>query len=904
MTHTANLRPTHASAQPSATGPAGTAAQVVALVVLATVATLAGATHIWDSDVPMHIACGDWMIRHSQVLDFDAFGIPEGPGGQEDPTLAPAPWVNVHWLFQAMTAGAYRAGGFEALSLLKALLTVAMVLALAWPLRRTVSPWWLVVCGVAMLLVAYPRIRMRPELVTLVLLTVTIALLEHVRRGGRPHVLWWLAPLVVLWVNMHGVYVVGLAVAWLAVAGEGLERLLKRPGRTVFLQTSALAPLVGASVASLLSPWPVEGATHFLVLLTRVSGQQAYYTHGVTELAPTFAVLGAYWYVIALVAAAAVLWVLCRRSAPLSHLLWLAAMVAVALSARRNVALLAPAVGCMLAAHGGELWRRVAAVARRAPALAKLTGALAAGVSLTLAGACAWALASGWAPRALGAPTELGLGVRNGAFAQGAGDYLRALPSPGDVLCVNFGDSGAIVLRGMSGLDRPRRLVFMDGRLEAHSLGRFIRNHRLTLALSNPVLASEASIPPSVRFIVVGAADGAALRALTHNSHKFKLLFVDADAAVFAHLASVDGPDLAQLPDNLPALDVPLAQLAAAHWPRRTTWRQNPPISPDRRLGRALMDLGGAQDEMRLRVPRTNTQQLCSLLAVRYLLAERNREQTVETRNDLAAASRQRSLCMPLALLDELPIDVMMARSLYLYRQLDFAALAEPTSPHRVTAQQLVQTQMQAGQCDLAAATLSRVMGSLSPQEQVLPPGALAELGAALSVRLDDLRAQADRQGVRKLPPVERARALLAVGKPDQPAQPAPWGLADEAAGVLRAAGPQATLMLADLLLNMGQPDEALAVLKQHQADLPQADVRLRRMLAQWVMHGPSAVGGAGEPASVVEAYYQALAMEELGDYPSALKALTGAATREGPLEVLKAVQQLRQRLAPFGGGL
>ena len=84
-----------------------------------------------------------------------------------------------------------------------------------------------------MLLVAADRIMPRPELPSFVLLAGVLALLERFGRKGDGWI-WAVVPLQLVWVNLHGLFALGIAVClihlsaylvWPRVRGEA------RPGR-------------------------------------------------------------------------------------------------------------------------------------------------------------------------------------------------------------------------------------------------------------------------------------------------------------------------------------------------------------------------------------------------------------------------------------------------------------------------------------------------------------------------------------------------------------------------------------------------------------------------------------------------------------------------------------------------
>jgi hypothetical protein len=126
------------------------------------------------------------------------------------------PWINHEWLSELIMGGAYRAAGPIGLVVLKAAL-VATFFALMAGAYASASP---LVSGPALFLVAwgtaYVTSTLRPQLWTLIGVALICRLLMT---APRP---WWLLALptlFVVWVNMHGGWIVGagLLVVWTSV---------------------------------------------------------------------------------------------------------------------------------------------------------------------------------------------------------------------------------------------------------------------------------------------------------------------------------------------------------------------------------------------------------------------------------------------------------------------------------------------------------------------------------------------------------------------------------------------------------------------------------------------------------------------------------------------------------------
>lgn len=824
--------------------PKNSRTRVWAMIVVAALTltgAAAGLSYVWNHDIFWHLASGEWMLDNARVLGTDPFSIDPEPQ-----------WINVHWLFQLIVAVLHRMGGFELLSVLKAALSAAALLVFALALRRRVARGWLIVCGLAMLPVMDDRLRVRPEIFTLVFLILTIVLIEHVRRGGRPERLWWLVPLMLVWANMHGLYVLGLGLVWSTVLGALVDRALGRSVVGEILTQKALVPIVAGTVAVLISPWPVTSAAQPLLLWTRISGQTAYYTYAVAELRPGWDVFWRFPAALGLLVAAGAAMIANRRAVPLAHVVWVLAFAALGGLAIRNVGLIGPVGAYLLAAHGGDLIKKLAA----RPRLGRL-GPIANAAAVILAGAVAVGYATGLTYRIGGTQKAFGAGLREEHYPIKTAEFLRNLSADGDVLCANFGDAGVFIYHCY-----PRRRLYMDGRLEAHSLERFIRQHRIYNALRTARTAGSVELPDEVRFIIIRSNNRQHLQALT-ASDRFKLIYIDPAAVCFARLDFPGGwARTKQLPDkpNLDQFDLPLDVLVRQTTRRRTWYRQS---VQSRRLNLGELFLSLAGPEIPSPQIDNTLRRRCALLAMRYCLAAG----TDGAADPQLAAGREAEAWAVLARLTKTapepvaPVDIDTARALYLFEHLDTGRLSR--TDRVALALQRIRTMLQGRQLDAASEAMVEFMESLPPAQRVNPPDQYVKVRNMITDQLATSRVRLHAKNVADLPIRGRVEAMTSDDV----------GLVQMAIAQLRSAGrlsAEETMLLGDLLLGMGRTDQARQTYDR--VKLPQAEqwrLKLREALCDWAEGKLSAAANVladlTAPHRPVAQYYHAAIGERLG---------------------------------------
>ena len=167
-----------------------------------------------DTDTWWHLAAGRWMTENHRLLTTDPFSL----------TRAGQAWTNPSWLAQLLLYGTYRLAGLPGLNLLTALM-VTLAFACTWPLME--GPGLLrafVLVGAAAVSGIYWSAR--PQVVSFALTGACLLLLEKGRADRR----WWmgLPLLLALWANIHGGFVIGLLLVGVYLAGELIEAVADR----------------------------------------------------------------------------------------------------------------------------------------------------------------------------------------------------------------------------------------------------------------------------------------------------------------------------------------------------------------------------------------------------------------------------------------------------------------------------------------------------------------------------------------------------------------------------------------------------------------------------------------------------------------------------------------------------
>ncbi|QPF92863.1 hypothetical protein [Bradyrhizobium commune] len=208
-----------------------------------------------DPDTLWQIKVGQWILDHRAVPWTDFYSL----------TRQGEVWLSTSWLSQVLFATVYAHWGWAGPVVLTATaIALAVGLLLAFLQRHLDLPYALVFCLLAITLAA-PHLLARPHVLAFpVMVAWSGALMAAADRGRAPSFL--LLPLIGLWANLHGGFVLGLAL----IGAIGLESLWRAaPARRLALAMRWTLFGLAALAASCCTPYGVEtvmGAVRILSL--------------------------------------------------------------------------------------------------------------------------------------------------------------------------------------------------------------------------------------------------------------------------------------------------------------------------------------------------------------------------------------------------------------------------------------------------------------------------------------------------------------------------------------------------------------------------------------------------------------------------------------------------------------
>jgi hypothetical protein len=194
------------------------------LMVLAPPASLAAVLFVISllpsrpNDLFWHMRVGQWILESGAVPATNRFAwtVPED-----------TPYVYGAWLGGLLLYLLQELGGLELLVFMRNLLAGCLLALVALETHRRSASWgWSAAAVAAVGLLMLNNVAVRPQMFAWVPFAFSVYLLGRYRDGRLPAA--WLcislAGLMVLWVNVHGSFVLGLAVFGACLGGELVER--------------------------------------------------------------------------------------------------------------------------------------------------------------------------------------------------------------------------------------------------------------------------------------------------------------------------------------------------------------------------------------------------------------------------------------------------------------------------------------------------------------------------------------------------------------------------------------------------------------------------------------------------------------------------------------------------------
>jgi hypothetical protein len=296
---------------------------------------------ISDPDFWFHLKLGQFIVQHAQVPRVEIFSC----------TNLGQPYIAHGWLSGVIFYLIYSRFGQNLLIFIFACLT-----ALAFWIIFKRSTEHIFTRGISVLLGVWtvlPNIGVRPRVFTLLLATCYFHILSRYLTDSNSKRLWWLVPLMVLWVNLHGAFLIGLTFIGLTMGGAAVDVWISR--ETVGVTWTRVKPLliilVACALASLFNPYGTRIYSQVLAVLS----SPIYQYVGADWLSPDFHQPELFPLIVLILLSTTVLVLSPKRARP-SQVLFLLATLFMTFKMQRNAIVFAVVATSLLSDYSGALW--------------------------------------------------------------------------------------------------------------------------------------------------------------------------------------------------------------------------------------------------------------------------------------------------------------------------------------------------------------------------------------------------------------------------------------------------------------------------------------------------------------------------------------------------------------------
>lgn len=214
-----------------------------------------GDTLLQDSDSFWQIKIGQWILDHGALpyTDFYSF------------TRTGASWISTSWLSQVLFAFSYAQWDWAGPVILTAIGMALTAAVFVYLLDAHIEAPRAVLFAMLALLLSIHHVLARPHILALPVMVAWVGLLMSAAdRRSAPS--WYWLPLMALWANLHGGFVLGLALIG-PISLEAVEHAEKGQRLSLFLRWVLFG--IAALIASCCTPYgwrTLMGATNILGL--------------------------------------------------------------------------------------------------------------------------------------------------------------------------------------------------------------------------------------------------------------------------------------------------------------------------------------------------------------------------------------------------------------------------------------------------------------------------------------------------------------------------------------------------------------------------------------------------------------------------------------------------------------
>jgi len=166
-----------------------------------------------DTDMWWHLRAGEETWNSQSVYLVDTLSY----------TRAGEPWINHSWLAQVIMIGLYKLGEYKALSLWVGVTAALSMFFLYLQMEghALIKTFLVLFASFVSSVIWSPR----PQIFSFLLFAITGFIIFRFKTAGKKQ-LYWLAPIFIVWSNLHGGYILGIILIFSVVLGEIFDQVM------------------------------------------------------------------------------------------------------------------------------------------------------------------------------------------------------------------------------------------------------------------------------------------------------------------------------------------------------------------------------------------------------------------------------------------------------------------------------------------------------------------------------------------------------------------------------------------------------------------------------------------------------------------------------------------------------
>jgi hypothetical protein len=279
----------------------------------------------FDGDLPRHLLTGNLILQTGHVSTTDIFSF----------RTAGFPSFPHEWLSQVLFALAYDWLGPDGIVLL-----TSLVIMLTWgivyrqAMRKSNSFFSALILLALAVAASQIHVLPRPHIFTYLLTAIWITLLESIDENKTRA--WWMLPiLMLLWVNLHGMFVLGMIIWAIYLVGDFLDH----PSTAWLTSQKTKSLLLGGGLSLLATFFSPSGPGIWEAIVSL--GSNAYITSRIPEYQSANFHLPETWPFIAILLLAMIGFARSKERAPWTHILLVVSFGGMAIYTSRMIPLFA-----------------------------------------------------------------------------------------------------------------------------------------------------------------------------------------------------------------------------------------------------------------------------------------------------------------------------------------------------------------------------------------------------------------------------------------------------------------------------------------------------------------------------------------------------------------------------------